>query len=73
MPEDYSGKYPTMPKFEISVKGVAKLLSDLNIAKTAGPNAIKPIVFKELSSIIALVVSISILTSIGLHLMPLKT
>lgn len=57
MPEDYRGKYPTMPKIEISVKGVSKLLSDLNIAKAVGPDAIKPIVLKELSSVIAPAVS----------------
>ena len=33
LPESMSCKYPTMPDFEISSVGVAKLLSNLNVAK----------------------------------------
>ena len=46
-----------MPEIEISAKGVAKLLSNLNIAKAAGPDAIKLVVLKELGSNIAPAVS----------------
>ena len=48
----FRGKYSTMPEVEISVKGVAKLLYNLNIAKAAGPDEIKPVVLKELSLVI---------------------
>ena len=53
VPESLRGKFPTMPEIEISDNGVAKLLSNLNIAKAAGPDAIKPIGLKELSHTIA--------------------
>ena len=42
-----------MPEIQISANGVAKLLSNLNIAKAAGPDAIKPVVLKEVSHTIA--------------------
>ena len=41
IPDRFKGKYSPMPEIEISVNGVAKL-SNLNIAKAAGPDAIKP-------------------------------
>ena len=44
--------YPTMSEIKISVKGIATL-SNLNIAKAAGPDAIKPVVLKELSLVTA--------------------
>ena len=47
-----------MPDTKISVNGVAKLLSNLNIAKAAGPDAIKPVVLKELSTVIVPAVSV---------------
>ena len=57
MPDSFRSKYLTMPDIKISVNGVAKLLSSLNIAKAAGPHAIKPVVLKELSTVIAPAVS----------------
>ena len=53
VPESLRCKYPTMPEIKISTNGVANLLSNLNIAKAAGPDTIKPVVLKELSHIIA--------------------
>ena len=53
VPESLRCKYPTMPEIKISTNGVAKLLLNLNIAKAAGPETIKPVVLKELSHIIA--------------------
>ena len=49
----FRGKYSTMPEIEIFVKGVAKLLSNLNVAKAVGPDAIKHVGLKELSPVIA--------------------
>ena len=46
-----------MSDIEISVNGVAKLLSNLNSAKAAGPDAIRPIVLKELSHVLAPIVT----------------
>ena len=45
-------KFPVMSDIEISVNGVAKLLSNLNSAKAAGPDATRLIVLKELSHVI---------------------
>ena len=57
LPEDIQCKFPVMSDIEISVNGVAKLLSNLNSAKAAGPDAIRPIVLKELSHVIAPIVT----------------
>lgn len=57
LPDDIQCKFPVMPDIEISVNGVAKLLSNLNSAKAAGPDAIRPIVLKELSHVIAPIVT----------------
>ena len=57
LPDDIQCQFPVMPDIEISVNGVAKLLSNLNSAKAAGPDAIRPIVLKELSHIIAPIVT----------------
>ena len=38
-----------MPEIQVTEKGVLKLLQALNIAKTAGPDDIRPSVLKELS------------------------
>ena len=53
VPDPLRGKFPTMPEIEISANGIAKPLSNLNIAKAAGPDAINPVVLKELSHYIA--------------------
>ena len=57
LPDDIQCKIPVMSDIEISVNGVAKLLSNLNSAKAAGPDAIRPIVLKELSHVIAPIVT----------------
>ena len=57
LPDDIQCKFPVMSDIEISVNGVAKLLSNLNSAKAAGPDAIRPIVLKELSHVIAPIVT----------------
>ena len=46
-----------MPEIEISVNGIAKLLANLNSAKAAGQDAIRPIILKELSHVIAQIVT----------------
>ena len=53
VPESLSGKYPIMPDIEFSDNGVAKLLSNLIIAKTAGSRCHKTCCLRELSHIIA--------------------
>ena len=51
-------KYPSMPDIDISTAGVAKLLSNLNVSKAAGPDSVRPIVLKELSQVITPVITI---------------
>lgn len=46
-------QYPKMPDISISVGGVQKLLSTLQIGKACGPDDLKPIVLKNLSVQIA--------------------
>lgn len=48
LPDDIKSKFPVMPEIEISVNGIAKLLTSLNSVKVAGPDAISSIVLKEL-------------------------
>ena len=50
-------KVPTMPNIDISASGVLKLLTRINPSKAAGPDAIKPVVLKELAHEIAPAVS----------------
>ena len=42
-----------MPDIDISTSGVLKLLTRINPPKAAGPDAIKPVVLKELAHEIA--------------------
>ena len=42
-----------MPNISISLAGIHKLVSNLNIAKAAGPDDIKPVVLKNLNDQIA--------------------
>ena len=56
--ESVNCKYPTMPDIDISTSGIAKLLSNLNASKAAGPESLRPIVLKELSQVIAPTISI---------------
>ena len=59
-----------MPEIEISVNGVAKLLSNLNSAKAAGPDAIRPIILKELSQAITPVVTAIFQKSLDTGMVP---
>ena len=63
-------RYSTMPELEISIKGVAKLLSSLNIVKSAGPDEIKPVVLKELSPVIAPAIAAILQTSLDQGAIP---
>ena len=67
LPESMNCKYPTMPDFEISPVGVAKLLSNLNVAKSAGPDSIR----KKQEQVISPVVSIIFQTSLDTGTAPL--
>ena len=58
LPESVNCKYPSMPDIVISTSGVAKLLSNLNVSKAAGPDSLRPIVLKELCQVIAHAISI---------------
>ena len=53
LPERLQCKFPIMQDVKISTAGVSKLLSGLNVSKAAGPDAIRPIVLKELCQEIA--------------------
>ena len=70
LPESMSCMYPTIRDFEVSPVGVAKLLSNLNVAKSAGPDSIRPVVLKELSQVISSVVSINFQTSLDTGTVP---
>lgn len=49
IPNSTYSPHKPMPDIEISVKGVEKLLTNLNPNKAAGPDQIRPIVLKSLS------------------------
>ena len=49
IPDSFQCKVPTMPDIDISTRGVLKLLTRINPSKAAGPDAIKPVVLKELA------------------------
>ena len=70
LPDVTKCKFPVMPEIEISVNGVAKLLSNLNSAKAAGPDAIRPIVLKELSRVITPVVTAIFQKSLDTGMVP---
>ena len=59
-----------MQDFDISTAGVAKLLSNLNATKAAGPDAIRPIVLKELSQVVAPVITVIFQTSLDSGAVP---
>ena len=60
-----------MQDFDISMAGVAKLLSNPNvITKAVGPNAITPIVLKELSQVVAPVITVIFQTSLDSGTVP---
>ena len=47
-PQSFHSPHNTMPDFDISLAGVTTLLKNLNPHKAAGPDAIRPLVLKEL-------------------------
>ena len=63
LPEPLQCKFPIMQDIKISTARVNKLLSGLNVSKAAGPDAIRPIVLKELCQEIAPVVALIFQTS----------
>ena len=70
LPESITCKYPSMPDIDISTAGVAKLLSNLNVSKAAGPDSVRPIVLKELSQVITPVITIIFQTSLDSGTVP---
>ena len=58
IPDSFQCKVPTMPDIDISTSRNLKLLTRINPSKTAGPDAIKPVVLKELAHEIAPAVSV---------------
>ena len=69
LPKSISCKYLSMPDIGISPAGVAKLLTNLNVSKAAGPDSISPIIMKELNQVIAPVVTL-IQTSLDSGVVP---
>ena len=59
-----------MLNFDISAAGVAKLLLKLNVAKAGGPDAVRPIVLKALSQVVAPVVTVSFQTPLDYGTVP---
>ena len=53
LPDSIKCRFQLMPDLDISVRGVAKLQSNLNSTKATGPDAIRPTDLKELSQVIA--------------------
>ena len=70
LPESITCKYPSMPDIDISTAGGAKLLSNLNVSKAAGPYSIRLIVLKELSQVITTVTTIIFRTSLDSGTVP---
>ena len=60
-----------MPDVDISTGGVLKLLTSLNPSKAAGPDAIKPVVLKELANETAPVVTAIFQLSLDIGTVPL--
>ena len=59
-----------MPDIDISSAGVAKLLSNLNVSKSAGPESVRPVVLKELSQVITPVITIIFQSSLDSGTVP---
>ena len=60
-----------MQDFDISKAEVAKFLSNLNVTKAAVPDAIRPIVLKELSQVVAPVITVIFQTSLDSGTVPI--
>ena len=70
LPECLQCKFPIMKDIVISTAGVTKLLSDLNVSKAAGPDAIRPTVLKQLSQEISPVIALIFQTSLDSGTVP---
>ena len=70
LPECLQCKFPIMKDIVISTAGVTKLLSDLDVFKAAGPDAIRPLVLKQLSQEISPVVALIFQTSLDSGTVP---
>ena len=70
LPECLQCKFQIMKYIVISTAGVTKLLSDLDVSKAAGPDAIRPIVLKQLSQEISPVVALVFQTSLDSGTVP---
>ena len=70
LPESITCKYPSMPDIDISTAGVAKLLSNLNVSKAAGPDSVRPLELKELSQVITPVITFIFQTSLNSGTVP---
>ena len=70
LPESLQCKFPIMHDIEISTAGVCKLLSGLNVSQAAGPDAIRPLVLKQLCQEIAPVVAVIFQTSFNSGIVP---
>ena len=70
LPECLQCKFPILKDIVISTAGVSKLLSDLNVSKAAGPDAIRPIVLKHLSQEISPVIALIFQTSLDSGTVP---
>ena len=67
LPKSKTCKYPSMPD---TTAGVAKLLSNLNVSKAAGPDSVRPLVLKELCQVITPVITIIFQTSLDSGTVP---
>ena len=63
--------YPIMPDIRIDVNGINKLLSQLNPSKAAGPDAIKPIILKNLKDSVSPIIQIIFEKSLQTGQLPL--
>ena len=71
IPTSFQSNVPAIPDLDMSTSGVIKLLTSLNPSIAAGPDAIKPVVLKELANEIAPVVTAIFQLSIDTGTVPL--
>ena len=70
IPKKFQCSYPKMPEIIIDLKGILKLLSNLNPDKAPGPDGIKPIVLKELREELAPIIQLLFQKSISTGKIP---
>ena len=70
IPKKFQCNYPKMPEIIIDLKGILKLLSNLNPDKAPGPDRIKPIVLKELREELAPIIQLLFQKSISTGKIP---